>query len=67
MNCSWCRQDFDVKQGRVACRHCALFGGCRKVKCPHCGYEMPEEPRVLQVLGRMLGGGRRGDNERTRN
>jgi Fe2+ transport system protein FeoA len=39
-----------------------MLGGCRKVRCANCGYELPQEPRWLTALvGRLRGrGGGRG-------
>jgi Fe2+ transport system protein FeoA len=33
-----------------------MFGGCRLVRCPHCGAEMPAEPRIVGWLRRRLTG-----------
>lgn len=52
MNCSFCGRDFDETEGRKKCKSCALFGGCRNMRCPHCGYEMPEEPGFIKWLFR---------------
>lgn len=54
MNCSGCGRDFDEAAGRKNCQSCALFGGCRQVRCPHCGYEMPAEPDFIKWLRRRL-------------
>lgn len=49
--CSYCGHEFDAEAARRQCRHgCGMAGGCRAVKCPRCGYEMPEEPAIFARL-----------------
>lgn len=55
MKCVFCLREFDDKQARRACKGCLAGGGCHKVKCPYCGYEMPQEPRWIGWLKRRLG------------
>jgi len=43
MKCSLCGSQFEEEDARKECRGCSLFGGCRKIRCPHCGYETPRE------------------------
>ena len=50
MICALCNKTFSPDATHHECRRCALFGGCRKVKCPYCGYENPAEPRSLKWL-----------------
>lgn len=50
MKCSFCDRQFNPQAARRACRSCALFGGCQKIKCPYCGYETPAEPRLITWL-----------------
>jgi len=52
MKCAFCGCEFDETQAVRACRGCALFGGCEKVKCPRCGYEAPKEPRLVKMVRR---------------
>ena len=55
MRCPFCGRTSSAPQAERACKTCALFGGCKKVKCPHCGYESPAEPRSLKWLRKMIG------------
>lgn len=50
MRCAFCDREFDEKLARKACAACSLFGGCEKVKCPHCGCESPRETRLIRWL-----------------
>jgi DNA-directed RNA polymerase subunit RPC12/RpoP len=50
VTCSFCGREFDETQAEKECRGCSLVGGCRNVKCPYCGYEMPREPVVFKKL-----------------
>jgi hypothetical protein len=50
VTCSFCGRAFAEERAEKECRGCSLVGGCRNVKCPHCGYEMPREPGVLKKL-----------------
>lgn len=49
MNCGFCRKEFDAAQAANACKGCPM-GGCKLLRCPHCGYEMPPEPKWLRWL-----------------
>jgi hypothetical protein len=42
---------FEEEDGLKACGACASFGGCRHVKCPRCGYEMPQTPDLVKLFG----------------
>jgi len=53
MICSFCDKEFDEHASEKACRQCSLFGGCKKVKCPHCGYESPKQPKSLKWLNKI--------------
>jgi hypothetical protein len=54
MTCAFCGREFDDTGARRACHSCAMFGGCRKVKCPHCGMEAPAEPASAKWLRTLL-------------
>lgn len=41
MTCVYCTKIFKVDEGQETCQSCAMFGGCKKVRCPYCGYDMP--------------------------
>ncbi len=53
MICPFCQKTFAAREAEKACRNCALFGGCQKVKCPYCGYESPREPDFLATLRKL--------------
>ena len=63
MNCSFCGKGFDEQLARKSCQACAMFGGCRKLKCPHCGYEVPPEPASLRWVRKLLSRIRRTDHD----
>jgi uncharacterized protein YndB with AHSA1/START domain len=50
--CALCGYRFSEQECLVTCSRCALFGagGCHKVRCPRCGYEMPAPPRLPGLL-----------------
>lgn len=50
IRCSFCTYEFSEAEGEKACARCAFFGGCRMVKCPRCGYEMPQTPGLFKLL-----------------
>ena len=54
MKCAFCNKMFNEESSRKSCRNCAVFGGCKMVKCPHCGYESPAEPGLVKWLKRKL-------------
>ena len=56
MICGFCRKEFDEKQAQPACKNCAMHGGCKLMRCPHCGYEMPPEPGLIRWLRKLIGG-----------
>ncbi|MFW9971840.1 MAG: hypothetical protein ACFFDF_16755 [Candidatus Odinarchaeota archaeon] len=39
MKCLICGIDFNNDMAERACKNCSIFGSCRMVKCPFCGYE----------------------------
>lgn len=55
MRCSFCGSVFDKNNAEKGCNGCPFQGGCRKIKCPNCGFEMPEEPAWIRKL-RSIGG-----------
>ncbi len=55
MECYLCHRTFDEAAAEAACRGCLSGGGCRKIRCPHCGGEMPREPRSATWLRRLFG------------
>jgi hypothetical protein len=59
MTCSYCAARFDEERSKEGCAGCSFVGGgCRKVRCPRCGFEMPEPlklPKFLDTWRRHLG------------
>ena len=55
MKCGFCTHEFTESEGEATCSRCALFGGCRFIRCPRCGYEMPRTPGLLKMLRRWAG------------
>lgn len=52
MRCGFCNHQFTEEDAEASCSRCALFGGCRFLRCPSCGYEMPRTPGLLKILQR---------------
>ena len=50
MICSFCNREFSEAQRQKTCQNCSLFAGCSFVKCPYCGYETPDKPRIFKWL-----------------
>jgi Fe2+ transport system protein FeoA len=50
MTCSFCGIEIDAGAARLACSACGLAGGCRRVRCPSCGFEHPEEPGWVDAV-----------------
>jgi rubredoxin len=50
MKCSLCNLEFDEKQANQECKGCMLAGSCKKIRCPHCGYEAPVEPDFIKKI-----------------
>ena len=53
MICGFCNREFSEAQGEKNCQACSMFGGCKLVKCPYCGYEMPREAQIFKWLKRQ--------------
>jgi Fe2+ transport system protein FeoA len=51
--CGLCGRAVAAPETRQACAGCGLAGGCRRWKCPHCGYENPAEPALLRWWRRV--------------
>ncbi|OGX46060.1 MAG: hypothetical protein A3G38_03970 [Omnitrophica WOR_2 bacterium RIFCSPLOWO2_12_FULL_51_8] len=45
MKCTLCGYKFSEGDAQAACQRCPLMKGCRLIRCPNCGFEMPPEPR----------------------
>jgi len=48
MICGFCRKEIPAKTPEESCGRCG--GGCRKVHCPHCGYENPLPSALFEGL-----------------
>jgi hypothetical protein len=53
--CPLCGARWDEGAGRVCRSACPLASGCRLLRCPHCGYEVPAPGPVTRGLARWLG------------
>jgi len=53
MKCGFCGYEFNSEEAETACRSCPLVKGCRLVRCPQCGYEMPPEPKLVAWLRKL--------------
>lgn len=55
--CGFCGVEFEEDRGQPACQSCplaAVTGGCRSIRCPHCGYENPSTPDWVERLASWL-------------
>jgi hypothetical protein len=50
MICGFCGREIAEEVVKNGCGGCPMAGGCRKICCPHCGYENPVIPKLLQKL-----------------
>ena len=55
MLCVFCNHEFDEETAGVSCKTCSLMGGCKRVKCPRCGYESPKETGVVKWIRNRIG------------
>ena len=53
MRCSFCGHDLDPDEAESACGSCPMAKGCRLVRCPRCGYEMPPEARLVKWIRKL--------------
>ncbi len=59
MICSCCCKAFEGEEAKKECSNCSMFGACKKVKCPHCGYEMPQEASLIKFFKKYLTSGKK--------
>ncbi|HEY3379850.1 MAG TPA: hypothetical protein VGL77_20440 [Armatimonadota bacterium] len=54
--CAFCGHHFSAAESAVSCAKCSLFGvgGCRKVRCPHCQYEMAPPARLPRLVADVV-------------
>lgn len=55
MKCSFCGYEFN-ETNATGCESCPLHTNCGKIKCPHCGFEMPRENLVWRWFRRRRRG-----------
>jgi hypothetical protein len=53
--CGYCAREFAEDRRQATCGACPLTGGCRWVRCPHCGYENPETPGWMRRVAAWMG------------
>jgi hypothetical protein len=61
MKCGFCGKEFEQAEATTSCGACPLVRNCGLIRCPHCGYEMPPEPRLFQWLRKASAGRRTTD------
>src|SRR5437660_11197929 len=54
VRCSMCAFEFAETSSQGSCGKCALFSGCRYIRCPRCGYEMPRTPGLVKMVRRWV-------------
>ncbi|OPZ84536.1 MAG: hypothetical protein BWY76_01802 [bacterium ADurb.Bin429] len=56
ITCAMCNHHFTAEEGAKSCGNCALLGagGCHKVRCPRCGYEMPAPARLPAAIAELV-------------
>ena len=54
MKCPMCSKEFDESQSERACAGCPMNKGCKLIRCPNCGYEIPAEPPSLNFLKKLF-------------
>lgn len=57
MQCPMCGLDFP-KVTTICASGCPMAKGCSHVRCPGCDFEMPDTPRVIQWMRRLMPAGR---------
>lgn len=50
MKCAFCGYKFGEEEADSSCKGCFMAKGCKLIKCPNCGYEMPPEPKWLKKI-----------------
>lgn len=49
IKCSFCGYESTEEEAEGGCRGCPLRGNCAKTRCPNCGFEMADEPKLLKM------------------
>jgi len=57
--CPSCGHEFEApkKEGMV-CSACPMKEGCTSPTCPRCGYVLPPESKIVNIIRRIFGGDR---------
>jgi hypothetical protein len=50
MKCPLCGREFQESEANTACSGCLITRNCHIMKCPNCGYEIPEEPKLIKAF-----------------
>ncbi len=50
MTCPLCGKDVHESATAGACAKCPVNKGCKLIRCPNCGYEIPPAPRSLTFM-----------------
>jgi rubredoxin len=54
MKCALCGFEYNEKESLKACSGCPMSKGkCGLHKCPNCGYETPEEPKLIKFIKKL--------------
>ncbi len=54
VQCTVCGLKF-TQGARAVCPHCPLqHAGCCFVKCPNCGFDIPQKSRILEWLRKLV-------------
>lgn len=53
MKCDLCGHDFDETKRLEICQGC-LGSGCKKIRCPNCGYETLLDPEIGSKIKKFL-------------
>jgi len=53
MKCTLCGHVFDENKRLEICKGC-LGSGCKKIRCPNCGYEILPEPEIGSKIVKFL-------------
>jgi hypothetical protein len=46
---------YEFEESDATCESCAHIGGCSLAKCPHCGFEIPKETKVVKFFKKVMG------------
>lgn len=58
--CPLCGERYNEVEGRACRPGCPIERGCKLLRCPDCGYEMPAPGRLTRFLARWFGDAARG-------